>query len=114
MLLLRFDHFNKTVPNMMAYFQIAASLINKFGVRLQNRADADQILNYYVYILVANGVNGREGILEYYCNCIGRRTVGCCAHVMTLVWYLGWARYENNIVAPAAFLDEVVVREDIE
>lgn len=70
---------------------------------------------YYVYILISNGVNGREGIKEYCCNCIvGRRTVGCCAHVMTLVWYLGWARHENNIVAPAAFLDEVVVREDIE
>lgn len=70
---------------------------------------------YYVYILIENGINGREGIKDYCCNCIvGRRTVGCCAHVMTLVWYLGWARHESNIVVPAAFLDEVVVREDIE
>lgn len=43
--LFRFDHFNKTVPNMMTYFKIAASLINKFGGRLRDRVDAKQILN---------------------------------------------------------------------
>ena len=70
---------------------------------------------YYVYILIENDLNGRNGISEYCCNCIvGRRTVGCCAHVMTLVWYLGWARYQSNIEPPAAFLDDVVVREDLE
>ncbi|RVE41315.1 hypothetical protein evm_014038 [Chilo suppressalis] len=135
--LLRFDHFNKTVPNMMAYFQIAAALINKFGVRLQDRADASQIINIIrermplqnnlsvlcvtspsvtVKIgLVQNNLQGREAIKEYFCNCImGRLTVGCCAHVMTLVWFLGWARHQDNIVPPAAFLDDVVVREDFD
>ena len=43
--LFRFDHLNKTVPNMMAYFQIAAALINKFGVRLHDRVEADQIVH---------------------------------------------------------------------
>ncbi|CAG4980978.1 unnamed protein product [Colias eurytheme] len=227
--LLRHEYFNKNVPHMMQDFSIAASLLNRFGVRLRNRDDAEEMLTilrermllqnnlalmventnmnrrysnfdsitadrdnlitfprmemnelilfalgtyqikqarsyygehirfhgdyrievasesinatehnlrgsdnnilirgkiksrhisskrYYVYILIENGISGREGIIEYCCNClVGRRTVGCCAHTMTLVWYLGWARHQSNISAPAEFLDSVVVREDIE
>ncbi|CAK1603536.1 unnamed protein product [Parnassius mnemosyne] len=70
---------------------------------------------YYVYILLENNIPGRTGITEYCCSClVGRRTVGCCAHVMTLVWYLGWARHQQHISAPAEFLDGVIVREDDE
>ena len=70
---------------------------------------------YFVYILVENDVNGLDGIIKYCCNClVGRRTVGCCAHVMTVVWSLSWARYESYIQPPAEFLDHVVVREDIQ
>lgn len=227
--LLRQDYFNKSVPNMMQNFQIAASLLNRFGVRLRDRDDANEIVTiireridfennlallveelnmnrrttvfqsitadrdnvfmfprltyselilfalgtyqirqarsyygehirfhgsyrieicrdtqdfsqynlrgsgdrtlirgkiksrhisrkqYYVYVLIENNVSGRGGIVEYCCNClVGRRTIGCCAHVMTLVWYLGWARYQDNISAPAAFLDDVVIRLDLD
>ncbi|KAL0829656.1 hypothetical protein ABMA28_003162 [Loxostege sticticalis] len=39
--------------------------------------------------ICSEDINGREGITEYCFNClVGRRTVGCCAHVMTLIWYL--------------------------
>lgn len=70
---------------------------------------------YYVYIVIENDVPGRTGITEYCCSClVGRRTVGCCAHVMTLIWYLGWARHQQNIAAPAEFLDNIIVREDDE
>ncbi|XP_072936633.1 uncharacterized protein [Epargyreus clarus] len=66
---------------------------------------------YFVYIIIDSHMSGRHGILGYCCNClVGRRTVGCCAHVMTLVWYLGWARYESNIRPPAEFLDEIVIQ----
>lgn len=220
--LLRQDYFNKSVPNMMQNFKIAASLLNRFGVRLRDRDDSNEIVaiirdkinfennlallieelnmnrrfavfqsitadrdnlfmfprlnysdlilfalgtyqirqarsyygehirfhgsyrieicrdtqdfsqynlrgssditlirgkiksrhisrnQYYVYILIENNVSGRDGIVEYCCNClVGRRTIGCCAHVMTLVWYLGWARYQENISAPAELLDDV-------
>lgn len=57
-------------------------------------------------------MSSRDGIVEYCCNClVGRRTIGCCAHVMTLVWYLGWARYQENISAPAELLDDVYIRD---
>lgn len=65
---------------------------------------------YYVYILFKNEEEGINAIKQYCCNCIvGRRTVGCCAHVMTVIWFLGWARYEDNINPPAQFLDNVLL-----
>lgn len=72
---------------------------------------------YYIilYLLVENNVPSRAGIVEYCCSClVGRRTIGCCAHSMTLVWYLGWARHQQNITAPAGFLGDIVIRDDEE
>lgn len=57
---------------------------------------------YFVYILYENNRSGREAIKKYYCNCaVGRRTVGCCAHVMTIIWFLGWKRYQDFKNLPA-------------
>ena len=37
----------------------------------------------------------------HYCQCkAGMRTVGCCAHVATIIWYLGYARH-NNYTPPS-------------
>lgn len=70
--------------------------------------------NYYSYILFDVEPSSScplESILGYYCSClVGNRTVGCCCHVMTLIWYLGWARHQNNITPPASFLDDIFVR----
>lgn len=63
---------------------------------------------YYVYIVIDEEQVGLNG---YCCNCIvGLRTVGCCSHVMSIVWYLGYARHQANITPPAQFLDEVLLR----
>ncbi|VVD03954.1 unnamed protein product [Leptidea sinapis] len=50
----------------------------------------------------------RKSIICFYCN--GRlRTVGCCSHVMNIIWYLGYARHEG-VTRPANFLDDVILR----
>lgn len=79
--------------------------------RIKSRHISQRI--YYVYILYEceSTNNPMEDILAYYCSCIvGNRTVGCCCHVMTVVWYLGWARHQDTLSAPATFLDNVLVR----
>ena len=49
---------------------------------------------YYVYLLSNRNGEGTEAIAEYYCTCKnGCRTVGCCAHVMTIIWFLGYKRH---------------------
>ncbi|CAF4548119.1 unnamed protein product, partial [Didymodactylos carnosus] len=33
-------------------------------------------------------------IVDKFCQCeSGSRTIGCCAHVSTILWYLGFARH---------------------
>lgn len=41
-------------------------------------------------------------IRGYYCDCIaGARTLGSCAHVASVLWYLGYARHEENVRYPS-------------
>ena len=68
---------------------------------------------YFTYILVDGSVTGREAIKQYYCNCIvGKRTVGCCCHIMSIIWYLSWARYQETVIPPAQFLDDILITYD--
>lgn len=51
---------------------------------------------YYIYVLMDKALFGQglNEIKSYYCDCKnGRRTAGCCAHVMCLLWFLGIARH---------------------
>lgn len=46
-----------------------------------------------------------DPILGYYCTCkAGARTLGCCAHVASVLWFLGWARHQQNIKYPSRAL----------
>lgn len=70
---------------------------------------------YYTYLLISRDdavANTLQAIVGYCCNClVGKRTVGCCAHIMTVVWFLSWARY-NDITAPASYLDDFFNEND--
>lgn len=51
---------------------------------------------HHIFVLVDKAKTGRDSIREYYCTCESdARTVGCCSHIMTIVWYLGYAQYEG-------------------
>lgn len=66
---------------------------------------------YYIYVGFDRSSNGRQAVSHYYCTCnIGKRTVGCCSHVMCIVWYITYARHEPHISPPALFLDDIMVR----
>ncbi|EZA50292.1 hypothetical protein X777_11303 [Ooceraea biroi] len=44
-------------------------------------------------------------ILGYYCTCqSGARIVGCCVHVASVIWFLGYGRHQPNIRYPNASL----------
>lgn len=51
---------------------------------------------YHVYILIDGNNQGLDAIKHYCCSCFtGRRTIGSCAHVVCLVWFLSWARHQD-------------------
>lgn len=56
-------------------------------------------------ILFSRIKSGKESILEYCCSCkVGQRTVGCCSHVMTALYYLGFAQYNGGVKEKAKHL----------
>lgn len=67
--------------------------------------------SYFCYILIDRAQSSIGAIVQYYCTCLtGRRTVGTCAHITSIVWYLGFGRHEP-FNPPAAFLSDIVVDE---
>jgi hypothetical protein len=65
---------------------------------------------HLMYILIDVSKTGVDSIIEYCCQCkTGLRTIGCCAHAMVVLWYLGLGRYESEIARPANSLDEFYV-----
>lgn len=76
--------------------------------KIQSRHISQKI--YFVYIIVNNSLSGKDALQHRYCNClVGRRTVGTCAHIMSIIWYLAWARHQSNIYPPAQFLDDLLI-----
>ncbi|XP_066600076.1 uncharacterized protein [Prorops nasuta] len=48
-----------------------------------------------------NAAENVKPINGYYCTCqSGARTLGTCAHVASVLWYLGFARHQENIKYP--------------
>lgn len=72
-------------------------------IRCRIKSRHVQRRTYYCYVAY-----GRHEISAYCCSCIhGRRTLGSCAHIMSIIYYLAWARHEGDLVQPAGFLDAV-------
>lgn len=70
---------------------------------------------YKCYVHYAPNTIGFGGIKEYLCDCAnGLRTVGCCAHVATIIYFLGHARYLSKIIHPAQILTNIFHVECVE
>ena len=64
---------------------------------------------YYVYILVDKNQTGTDAIPHYYCSCLtGRRTIGSCAHTISIIWYLGLGRH-IPFHHPAGHLNDLII-----
>ena len=60
---------------------------------------------YKVFVKYFPNKNCVEGIGGWYCTCKnGRRTVGCCSHVASIIYYLSHGKYGETLVTPAEFL----------
>ncbi|GFW36955.1 uncharacterized protein TNCV_5018541 [Trichonephila clavipes] len=47
-------------------------------------------------ICIRTGI-GHNPNIEWYCHCkVGARVVGCCAHVASVLWYLGYWRHNHT------------------
>jgi hypothetical protein len=54
-------------------------------------------VSHQLWIKFQPNSEGFKSIVAYYCKCkIGQRTVGCCAHVTSVIYYLGYCRYSSD------------------
>lgn len=60
-----------------------------------------------VYVLYDATIKANRENILYYCTCQhGRRTVGCCSHVMTIIYYFGYGRHQKKENSPASYLND--------
>ncbi|CAF1131941.1 unnamed protein product, partial [Brachionus calyciflorus] len=79
-------------------------------IRIQSRHTGSLI--YKVYVSYQNqltdNLNNQSSINGWYCTCKnGARTVGCCSHVSSIIYFLGYARFLDKIPKPGAFLSDI-------
>lgn len=61
---------------------------------------------YQIFVeYVPRGNVADEPVTGYYCTCrTGARTLGTCAHVTSLLWYLGYAIHQHDVRYPTQVL----------
>lgn len=58
------------------------------------------------YVLIDKKGEKDDSVLEYCCSCyIGLRTIGCCSHVMCIIYFALCIKVEENLHMPAKFID---------
>lgn len=89
--------------------------INEKIIKIHVRSRHINKKTYKCYIEYEPNYNSIEGILRYVCDCAnGLRTIGCCSHVASIIYYLSHARYLAKIVRPAEILTNIFTSEDID
>lgn len=85
-----------------------------FLVRGRIQSRHTRAKQYYTYVLINRETEGRNAFSHYYCTCLtGRRTIGTCAHVISILWYLCWARHQEGLTMPAAHLNTVILDSSV-
>lgn len=68
---------------------------------------------YNTFIRYETWQNSVDGIKDKYCSCAnGMRTVGFCCHSAAIIFHLSFAKYQEKVVTPAAFLSKVFVEDE--
>ncbi len=63
---------------------------------------------YNVYVKYKTEVNSLDGFESWYCTCqAGMRTVGCCSHVVSIIYFLSYGKYLDHIPNPSSKLTSI-------
>ncbi|CAF0884185.1 unnamed protein product [Brachionus calyciflorus] len=72
------------------------------------RSRHSKCLKYKVFIQYDPKIENDNSIDEWYCTCRnGARTVGCCSHISSLIYYLSIGRYSQNLKIPGKDLEKI-------
>lgn len=81
------------------YYQIQEKKLTKPAIIFTNLSSRHRSgVKYQTVVFFDNARRGAAAIINYCCGCInGQRTVGCCSHVMAIIYYFGYARHLKQI-----------------
>lgn len=97
--------------NDLSDFSMPSNNVQLIRALIKSRHTSSKV--YRCYVLIDENNQGLDSIRHYCCSCFtGRRTIGSCAHVVCLVWFLGWARHQDAVRRPALFLDSLIIDND--
>lgn len=87
----------------LEYHRDHSSILN---LEVQSRhSNANKNRCYIDYVPDSRDI---EGIRGHYCECkSGARTVGCCSHIATVLYFLSNARYRYRIIRLAEILSDL-------
>jgi hypothetical protein len=74
-------------------------------IRAKLQSRHSKSTKYNIYIQYDPTRSATDAIIMWLCRCKnGERTLGCCAHVASVIYYFAYGRYQESIKTPAAFL----------
>ncbi len=63
---------------------------------------------YNEYVKYKPQTHTLDGIESWYCTCkAGMRTVGCCSHVASIIYFLSYGKYLDHIPNPSSKLTSI-------
>ena len=85
---------------------------NILNIQVQSRHISRKLYKCFIgYRPNSIGVAGTE---RYACECAnGRRTVGCCSHILAIIYYLSHVRYLSKIVRPAEIISKLFTQNNM-
>jgi hypothetical protein len=92
------EHLNESGDYIIEVFDdktnVLDSNVKLLRTRIQSRHS--NATKYNSYITYKPNTNNFNGIDSWLCTCKnGKRTVGCCSHIASVVYFLSYGRYRN-------------------
>jgi hypothetical protein len=92
------ENFDENGDKSIEVFSDNTSIFEPGTRLLRSRIQSRHSNNtkYNSYITYSTNSNDANPINDWYCTCkSGKRTVGCCSHIASVIYYLSNARYET-------------------
>ena len=80
---------------------------NLLRVKLSSRHSSSKVYSLWIEF-------SDDDITGWYCTCkVGARVVGCCAHISSTIWYLGYSRWQQQSIPSCRFSDSIINAGDV-
>lgn len=92
------EHFDKNGKYSIMLNENQAFQSDTKLLRAEIRSRHSNATKYKTYVQYIPNVNDASSILEWYCTCkVGARTVGCCSHISSVIYYFAIGKSNENL-----------------